>query len=347
MATMVTMCSVINSYSRWKSESAYGAQANQITLAHHPIFVIGHWRTGTTFLHELMVQDAQFNFPNTYQCMAPHHFLRTERVLTACTSRLLPRQRVMDNMDFSWNLPQEDEFALCNLGLPSPYLYWAFPDCHDEARDALSLDTLSPDEQQRWTAGLNWFLKRLTFNDGRQLILKSPPHTARIRLILNLYPKARFIHLVRHPVAMIPSTIRTWRQMGKSCELHHRQDENLEDIAYENLHEMYRVYWRDEGLLCADQWCQVRYEDLTADPIGQVERIYQSLQLDGFNTARRQFEAHLSQKTGYRKNRFDVNSEFHDRIQQNCQDYALRYDYVQSEQPRPPKSKLPLSSARR
>ena len=36
-----------------------------------PLFIIGHWRSGTTFLHELMVLDDRFTYPTTYQCFAP------------------------------------------------------------------------------------------------------------------------------------------------------------------------------------------------------------------------------------------------------------------------------------
>lgn len=335
MVTLVTFCSLVNSYSRWKSEAAFGLRADKTTIEHDPIFVIGHWRTGTTFLHELLVQDAQFSFPTTFQCMSPHHFLRTEPYITSYSGRLLPKRRVMDNMDFGWHHPQEDEFALCNLGLPSPYLYWGFPDRHEESVQALSLDALSAADRQQWLDGFEWFTKRLTFNDPRQLVLKSPPHTARIKLILELYPNAKFIHLVRHPVSIIPSTIRTWKQMGKACELYPRRNKDLEGLAYDQLRELYRAYWRDEGQLTDDQLCQVRYEDLTADPIGQAKRIYQTLNLDGFSSALRHFEAHLAKKQGYRKNRFDLKPALRDRIEENCREYSERYGYVKSTVDRP------------
>ncbi len=41
-------------------------------------------------------------------------------------SWLIPDKRPMDNMRASWTLPQEDEFALMNLGAPTPYSLIAF-----------------------------------------------------------------------------------------------------------------------------------------------------------------------------------------------------------------------------
>ena len=40
--------------------------------------IIGHWRSGTTMLHELLILDPRHTFPNTYQCFEPLHFLWTE-----------------------------------------------------------------------------------------------------------------------------------------------------------------------------------------------------------------------------------------------------------------------------
>jgi len=43
-----------------------------------PLFVLGHWRNGTTHLHQLLAQDTRFAFPNTYQVSFPHTFLSSE-----------------------------------------------------------------------------------------------------------------------------------------------------------------------------------------------------------------------------------------------------------------------------
>ncbi len=340
MAGAVSCLSLVNSYFRWLSESLYGANAEALDIEKDPIFLLGHWRTGTTFLHELIVEDTQFSYPTSYQCMSPHHFLWSERVIPALSGALLPKRRMMDNMDFKWDLPQEDEFALCNLGLPSPYLFWGFPKLREECIRALTLEELSEEDRQAWMDGLYWFFKRLNYADPRQLMIKSPPHTARVRLILKLFPRAKFVHLVRDPVAIIPSTVRTWRQMGKACEMYASREKKLEEMAYTNFTNMYRAFWRDERLLRSDQICHVRYEDLTSNPIQELQRIYRSLNIDGFDSAKRNFENHLAQKKGYRKNRFDLKSAFRDRILSNCKEYSQRYGYATEASPVPAGSQV-------
>ena len=82
---------------------------------------------GTTLLHELLIRDPRHAFPTTYECLVPHHFLMTESWLPKLLWWMMPSRRPMDNMPAGWDRPQEDEFALCLLGQPSPYERIAFP----------------------------------------------------------------------------------------------------------------------------------------------------------------------------------------------------------------------------
>src|SRR3954452_1948969 len=124
------------------------------------MFIVGHWRTGTTILHELLVMDTQLGFPTTYQVMAPHHFLLTEKWLPRLLAHALPARRPMDNMEVGFDKPQEDEFAVCNMGQGSPYLKWAFPNTAADHEKYLDLEGLSERELKRWMDALAWFLRR-------------------------------------------------------------------------------------------------------------------------------------------------------------------------------------------
>ncbi|MEN0111023.1 MAG: sulfotransferase, partial [Planctomycetota bacterium] len=104
-----------------------GHKLDRVRHARPPLFVLGHWRSGTTLLHELLIRDDRHTYPTTYECFAPHHFLVTEEWVTPLIRWLLPKKRPMDNVATGWERPQEDEFALCSLGLPTPYRTWAFP----------------------------------------------------------------------------------------------------------------------------------------------------------------------------------------------------------------------------
>jgi omega-hydroxy-beta-dihydromenaquinone-9 sulfotransferase len=166
----VTAFSVGNSFLRWMQERIYGRKAAKTPIKDGPVFIVGHWRSGTTLLHELLVLDRRHNYPTTYQCMAPNHFLITESYVSRWLGFVLPKSRPMDNMTTGWDKPQEDEFALANMGLPTPYLTIAFPNRGLASSEYLDMEGIPPAELERWKEGLVWFLKRVTFGDPRRII---------------------------------------------------------------------------------------------------------------------------------------------------------------------------------
>jgi omega-hydroxy-beta-dihydromenaquinone-9 sulfotransferase len=49
------------------------------TQVQPPLFILGHYRSGTTHLHSLLALDQQFAAPSFFQVLNPHTFLTTER----------------------------------------------------------------------------------------------------------------------------------------------------------------------------------------------------------------------------------------------------------------------------
>ncbi len=138
------------------------------------MFILGHWRSGTTYLHELLTCDERFATPTTYQCFAANHFLLTGPWIPRLFWFLVPSRRPMDNVQVGWQAPQEDEFALCSLGTPSPYLRIAFPNDEVDYLKYLDMQDVDPSTLEAWQTTLRSFLRDMTFATGRQLALKSP-----------------------------------------------------------------------------------------------------------------------------------------------------------------------------
>lgn len=44
------------------------------------------------------------------------------------------------------------------------------------------------------------FLKQITYLRPKRIVLKSPTYTGRIRVLQQMFPDARFVHIVRDPV---------------------------------------------------------------------------------------------------------------------------------------------------
>jgi hypothetical protein len=81
-------------------------------------------------------------------------------------------------------------------------------------------------------------------------------------------------------------------------------------------------------LIPPGHFCEVRYEDLVADPIGQMQRVYEELALDGFEEARPALTRHMEGKAGYKKNRYEIAPELREEISRRWSGYIQKYGYA-------------------
>jgi len=302
-AAFITLASLLNSRARRKEETLHREEIEAVEIQ-PPVFILGHWRSGTTHLHNLLSRDPQFAFPNTYQVVNPLTFLTTEETNTRRFARMLPETRPMDAMELSFQSPQEDEFAPCLMTLRSLYLGISFPRLEDDYSRYLTFENLPEQEVREWKDALIWFLKKLTFKYGRQLVIKSPPHTARIRLLLEMFPEARFIHIHRHPSQVFQSC-RHYYDTATWYSYLQRPDLSLvDDRIISRYRELHDAFFSQRELIPAGHFHEVGYDDLDASPLETVRSIYQKLELPGFDAFERSLRDYLGSLSGYRKNRF-------------------------------------------
>jgi len=306
----------------------YGRRIARLEIEEPPVFIIGHWRTGTTLLHELMALDPRNAVPTTYECFAPHHFLVTERVATKLLGFMMPDRRPMDNMAIGWDRPQEDEFALCILGLPSPYATIAFPNRGPQFGEYLNLEGVDPDSLERWKRTFLRFLKQVALrNPGQRLVVKSPPHTCRIKVIQELFPRARFVHLVRDPYVLFPSTVNLWKSLYRTHGLQHPTFEGLEEYVLSTFCKMHDRLEQTRPLVEPSRFMDLRYEDLVTDPVGAVRAVYEHLGLEGFGELRPRLEERAAAMADYQPNRYELTPEQRAEVGRRWAPYFQRYGY--------------------
>ncbi len=327
MAMILSGLGPFNSAMSLVQQAVYGRRIARTELVDDPLFVLGHWRSGTTLLHELLVHDPQHTCPNTYCCFGPNHFLLTEAVMKRLLTFLLPRQRPMDNMAVGWDLPQEDEWALCNMGVPSPYLTIMFPNRPAQDPEYLDLRDLTPAQRQHWQRCLTWFLKSLTVRHPQRIVLKNPLHTFRVRALLEAFPHARFVHIARNPFDIFPSTIHTWQKMYRYHGVQVPRFEGLEQYVLDTFCHMYRVFDEDVSLIPPGRFCEIRYEDLVREPVEQMRRVYEQLNLGGIEAARPGWEAYAARTAGYQRNRYVLPEAQRAQIAARWSGYLEKYRY--------------------
>lgn len=325
----ITAASAFNSVMEPLSRLRFRRRIATAPQTKQPLFIVGHWRSGTTLLHELMMLDEQFCCPNYYQCFAPGHFLLTERALTPVVRWIVPAKRPMDDMAVGLDRPQEDEFALMNLGAPSPYRRMAFPRTSPPEPQALDLTKLPPGELTRWKETLVRFLGMLAVADPRRPVLKSPPHTARVGVLAEMFPEARFLHVVRDPHAVFNSTMKLWRSLHDGQGMQVDRGEGLEEYVFTAFEEMYAAFERDRAALPPGHLHEVRYEDLVADPVEVLRGAYERLGLDDFESVRPRLEKEAEAMRGYRAGTYRHDPRIAAAISRRWRPFVERYGYAE------------------
>jgi LPS sulfotransferase NodH len=328
LATGVTIATLVNLFLGSLQQLIYRRRLAEAELHGPPVFVVGHWRSGTTLLHELMVLDERLSSPSTFQCFAPHHFLLSEWFFQRFARWLLPNKRPMDNMETGWDRPQEDEFALLALGLRSPYRRMAFPNQPAPDMEYLDFERVDADEIQTWLDSLRSFLVTVSVATGRPLVVKSPTHTGRIEWLAREFPDAKFIHITRDPCALFPSTCRLWRGLDEAQALQRPTHDKVEPYVIECLQRMYDSFHTGREKVSEHRLIDIRYEDLVKDPVATMQQIYETLRLSDFETVRPVLQQWVdSEHKEYKTNRHQLDESTEAMIRSSWHDYFLRYGY--------------------
>ena len=328
IAGIVSVMSFLHMVLRWMQRSRYGERIAATPIPLHPIFVVGHWRTGTTLLHELMILDERFSYPDTYACLEPNHTLLTEHFVKRYMSWLIPNRRPMDNMAVGFDRPQEDEFALCMIGEPTTYTDFAFPNRPPLDPGSLDLRGLKPEQLSKWKRSFRRFLQMLTFKDPRRLVLKSPPHTARIPVLLEMFPDARFLHIVRDPFVVFNSTVNLWKALARKHGLQVAKDDaTFREKVFREFRVIYDRLEEARPLIPAGRFYEVKYESLVKDPVNEMRKAFAGLELDGFEAYLPKLDEYLASTAGYETNKFAISDADRKEVKRRWGDVIEHYGY--------------------
>jgi omega-hydroxy-beta-dihydromenaquinone-9 sulfotransferase len=234
----------------------------------------------------------------------------------------------MDNMAAGWDRPQEDEFALLTLGAPTPYLRMAFPNDPPPHVEFLDMQGCKPDDLARFERAMVHFVKLLTYATKKRVLLKSPPHTGRVEVLARLFPGAKFIHIVRHPFALFPSTMRLWQSLDEVQGLQMPRGRGLEDYVFDCLTRMYRGLEDQRERLDPAAIYDVRYEDLVADPVAEIGKMYKRLELGDYSVVRGRIVEMVEAQKDYKTNKHKMDDALKARIRERWEGYFERYGYA-------------------
>lgn len=270
------------------------------------IFIVGHWRSGTTHLHNLISQDPQMGYTTTYQSVFPDTlFNRLGYFIFEGFARLLiPGKRAGDNVRLGMQLPQEEEFA---LGAKTPlcfYYFWMFPkDIRRIYERSIRFKNASPSLINQWNKDYELLISKALKNTGTSIYLsKNPSHTGRVKHLLKRFPKAKFIFIHRNPVEVYLSTDNFFKNMMPHLQLQQITKEERQQSIIDLYKTIMKDFFDQKTLIPEGQYSEISFDNLEQNPLKCVEYIYKALNLEGYDAAKPQFQSFIDKMKSYEKN---------------------------------------------
>jgi hypothetical protein len=295
-----------------------------------PIFIVGHWRGGTTHLYNIMSKSGQFGFVPPLATGLPWDLLGIAEIFKPWLEKALPEKRFIDNVPVTPESPQEDEIALANMTPISFYHGLYFPKkFRENFYRGIFFDGCSTEDINGWKRIFTYFIAKMSLHQkGKQLLIKNPVYSARVAMLNEIYPNAKFIHIHRNPYMVFPSMRNFYVKLFKELALQPHDHIAIEDFVLETYPKIMSKLLEETADLPPSQFVELRYEDLEQDPLPQIKRIYSQLEIEGFEEALPRLEAYLKTVSDYKKNKFDVPQETTSRIETQWSDFIKRWDYA-------------------
>ncbi len=279
-----------------------------------PLFILGYYRSGTTFLHYLLSKDPRFAYCATYEVMLPHIFLSSGNFSKKILGAALPENRPMDNLKMGAELPKEEEFALASLGVESLVAGYFFPKRLQEYFDKYVLFNDAKAEAN-WKKNLDHFLKKVSYKYGdKPLVIKSPANTGRIKQLLELYPDAKFIHIHRNPYQVYLSNERLYEKILPMLAFHKVDNKTIEEFIFNSYAATYRNYFEQKSLIKPENLFEFSYDDFTANPVENLRKAYKHLGYEGFADTEELINRELANYKNYETNKFNLSPELKEEI---------------------------------
>ncbi len=326
VTSMILLTTPLRFNEKWKYEKKY-----QDIKIEKPIFIIGHWRSGTTFLHYLLGKDKNLGYISTMDTLDPSVFLHYEKFLQKIVRNSLPEKRPMDNLEMGTTLPYEEEYAIANLSPYSFYHAWYFPrSINRYFKRYVLYEGVNSDVIEKWKQIYLYFLKKITYkHKGKQLIIKSLVNTAKIQHLLELFPDAKFIHQYRNPYEVYMSTWRLYNSILPLFSFQHIDPEEFDKSILTIYKRIYEKYHQEKKLIPKENLIELPYEEFTKNPMQTLEKIYSQFGIPGFETAKPAFENYIKKHAVYERNHYTITEQTKKKVYQEWKEIFKEFGYDQ------------------
>lgn len=287
-------------------KALFQPRLNRISFSGHPpLFILGLWRSGTTHLHYILARDPQFGYLKNHQAFTFNFALLSLDRLNKLFNLFVPGRRPQDNVRLTLDEPAEEEQPFSTMTTRSSIHSFYFPRNQEYFTRYHLFEGISDREKETWKKEYLYLLKNIAFYSRKKdLVLKNPHNTGRVKEILELFPDARFVFLHRDPYTVYRSTKKLYNRMINSQFLQFIPQIEIQRMIIENNARIMDKYLHERALIPEGNLVEIAFESLERSPLETLETIYATLGIGGFEPARPAIEEYLRSVKSYRKNRY-------------------------------------------
>ena len=305
-------------YEKWRFRKIGGLRLES------PVFILGHWRSGTTHLHNILCQSPSAGFVTTFQTVFTQ-YLASSKILKPFMGILMPDKRPSDNVKLNVEYPQEEEFALSNITTRSYYHFFYFPDLvNDYFHKYVRFEG---SDEESWKKSYDHLLKKAWVNmpGTDYLVIKNPVNTGRYKVLKKLYPDARFIHIYRNPYTVFLSTKKFFVELMPTLWFQEISEDQIEKMILEKYVDFMDAYYSDtQG---EDTIYELRFEEFEKDPLKHMADLYEKLGIKGYDLSAPHFSRYISSQKSYRKNKYSISRREANLVKKYWGSYLERWKY--------------------
>lgn len=310
-----------------------------------PVFIVGHARSGTTLMHRLMAADGErFSYFLYWEMFFPS--LTQKKIirglgvldakllneyfykkLKAWDDKVFGPTRHMHNMGL-W-IPEEDNFVM-TFAFASGY--WTLQAPYMEHLDMFYADRLGLQKRARWLNYYRECVKRQLYLNGgdKTHLSKNPVFCGWIASLVDTFPDARVVVMVRNPFECVPSLLKlvehNWRGKGWPREAYQASLDILAEMSYD----CYRMPRQTLATHANTPHAIVDYRELVAQPKACTVDVYEKLGLtvtDAFAQTLEERQARSREHTTSHSYSMEEYGLEGDKIRENLADLFEEYQW--------------------
>ncbi len=318
---------------RWIELAKYNKKINQHKITKHPVFILGFYRSGTSYLHQLLVLDDRLGYHSNFQMVLPEIMLSSEKILLPVFEficRIFDLKDSVHRVPLSFRFPGEEDATMTTFLTPRGGQWgYFFPNMmKDQFQKYVLFESIPESEIEAWKAEFVFLLKKISLaGQGKQLVLKSPPNTARIKLLLSLFPNAKFIFVHRNPYEVYISNKQFWKVIQRVYALKESMPADINSIILDTYSKTMQRYLAEKDLIPAGQLIELPYEDLIQKPMESMRKIYETIHLDDFGYCENKLKSFVDRQKSFVRLQHEIAAEERKIVTEKLEPFIRHWNY--------------------